>query len=387
MSGQRRLTARAASRGSLLAAVGAALLVLAIALGEGAQPQALACDDASAAPPPHGAPPVVAARGAGAAEGAASPARLVWLGDTLLADAARPLLERDGYATPFAQLAGLLDGDHVIANLEGPLTERTEVYARRGRWSYNAQPQAAVALAEAGVTVAGLANNHAMDRGPLGLADTLAALDGAGIDAIGAGPDREAALRPLLLPTAHGAVGVVALGDHYGLARTASDEQPGGAAFAPCDVVEAAARARAEGARWLVAFVHWGTNYSEVRDRQRALAGFFAENGYNLVVGHGPHVAQQIEVVDGLPVLHSLGNFTFGTPGRFSERFPGYGLVATTVLDEGGFTELRLRCLLTDNDRVAFQPRPCPEGEAHEVLAALHPRIRVTGGEGVLPLR
>ncbi len=272
----------------------------------------------------------------------------------------------------------------MIANLEGPLTERTEVYARRGRWSYNAQPRAAAALAEAGVTIAGLANNHAMDRGPLGLADTLAALARAGIAPLGAGPDREAALRPLLLPTAHGAVGVVALGDHYGLARTAGEEQPGGAAFAPCDVVETAARARSEGARWLVAFVHWGANYSEVRDRQRVLAGFFAESGYDLVVGHGPHVAQPIEVVDGMPVLHSLGNFVFGTPGRFSERFPGYGLVATTVLDGRGLVELRLRCLLVDNDRVAFRPRPCPEQEAHAVL---HPRMRVVGGEDVLSLR
>ena len=68
----------------------------------------------------------------------------------------------------------------------------TEKYDRGQRWAYNAQPAAAEALASVGVSAAGLANNHALDRGPTGLDDTLAHLRDAGIATFGAGGDRSA---------------------------------------------------------------------------------------------------------------------------------------------------------------------------------------------------
>ncbi len=86
-------------------------------------------------------------------------------------------------------------------------------------------------------------------------------------------------------------------------------------------------------------------------------------------------------------MLYSLGNFVFGTPGRFTDHFPGYGLIATTHLDGGGVDSIELRCILTDNDRVAFQPRVCPAAEAAAVLGGLHPAIVVTGDVARLTLR
>lgn len=294
--------------------------------------------------------------------------RIAFVGDTLLADAAQPSLDRFGYAWPFGRVFSLLDADEVVANLEGPLTERTEAYARRGPWSYNARPASAEALARVGVTVAGLANNHAMDRGPEGLDDTVEVLAAAGIASTGAGVDVEVAIAPVMLDTRQGRVAIVALGDHYGSRRTATDAQAGGATYTPCQIVRAADEARAAGAHLVVGFVHWGSNYSEVQPSQRALARLFVDAGYDLVVGHGPHVAQPVEVIDGVPVLYSLGNFVFGTPGRFSGRFPGYGLIATAEVSAGALQAIDLRCIVTDNDRVAFQPHVCPADEATRVL-------------------
>ena len=139
----------------------------------------------------------------------------------------------------------------------------------------------------------------------------------------GAGSDLDAALRPLIVETPHGSVGVVAFGQGGGVRKKAGESRPGIAVLKRCNAAEGARRAREAGARWVVAFVHWGVNYADVVHAQRRQAALLAEAGYDLAIGHGPHVAQPVEVVGGMPTVYSLGNFVFGTPGRFTDRRPG----------------------------------------------------------------
>ena len=314
----------------------------------------------------------------------APPYRILWLGDTLLADAAEPDLAANGYAWAFDRLRPLPDAEYVITNAEGPITTRTEPYDPSQRWSYAALPEAAQALAAEGVLAAGLANNHALDRGPAGLADTVAHLDAAGVASFGAGADLDGALRPLIVETPHGRVGVVAFGQGGGVSANAGADRPGIAVLTRCNAAEGVQRAREAGARWVVAFVHWGVNYTGVLHSQRAQAALLADAGYDLAIGHGPHVAQPADVVRGMPVVYSLGNWVFGTPGRFTPGAPGYGLMATTAFGPDGVEALRLHCIRTDNGEVGFQPRPCTTGQADKVLRALHADIAVEDGVGVL---
>ena len=86
-----------------------------------------------------------------------------------------------------------------------------------------------------------------------------------------------------------------------------------------------------------------------------------------------------------MPVVYSLGNFVFGTPGRFTGAAPGVGLMATTAFGPDGIEELRLHCIRTNNAEVGFQPRPCTPAQADEVLRTVHPDIAVEDGVGVLP--
>lgn len=310
--------------------------------------------------------------------------RVLWLGDTLLADAAEPHLASNGYTWASDRLRPLPAADFIVANAEGPTTTETTVYDPRQPWSYAARPEAARALAAEGVAAAGLANNHALDRGPVGLADTMEHLGVSGVATFGAGADLDEALRPLMVETPHGRVGVVAFGQGGGVRENAGENRPGIAVLTRCNAAEGASRAREAGARWLVAFVHWGVNYGEVMHAQRRQAALLAGAGYDLVLGHGPHIAQPIEVVDGMPVLYSLGNWVFGTPGRFSAEAPGVGLMATTAFGADGLEELRLHCIRTDNDEVGFQPRRCSRAEADAALRAVHPDIAVEDGVGVL---
>ncbi len=354
-------------------------LALAVALG-----LALAAAACTPGPEDDCGGDLEAATAAPAERSDAPPFLILWLGDTLLADAAEPHLKANGYAWAFGRLRPLPGADHVIANAEGPITTETAIYDPSQRWSYAARPEAASALAAEGVSAAGLANNHAVDRGPTGIFDTVEHLGAAGIATFGAGADLDEALRPLIVETPHGRVGVVGFGQGGGVRKNAGADRPGIAVLTRCNAAEGAQRARKAGARWLVAYVHWGVNYADVVHAQRRQAALLADAGYDLAIGHGPHVAQSVEVVEGMPVAYSLGNWVFGTPGRFTADALGVGLMAVTTFGPDGLEGLRLHCIRTDNGEVAFQPRPCPPDEADATLRAVHPDIAIEDGVGVL---
>lgn len=325
---------------------------------------------------------------AGQAASQEPPYTILWAGDTLLADAAQPLLDAHGYQWPFEHLVPLLDAEYAILNAEGPITHRSTPYDPAQRWSYNAHPLAAAALAEVGFDALGFSNNHTMDRGAEGITDTIRYAEAAGMAVFGAGTTRIAAEQPLLIDTPYGRVGVVALGLDWGADRIATATHPGTVAFSVAAIQRGHTIAVQGGAQWVVAYVHWGQNYDVVRPQEQAWAQTFVDAGYDMVIGHGAHVVQPIALIDGVPVVYSLGNFVFGTAGRFTDLFPGYGLIVTAALDEGGFYEMRLRCIQTDNDVVAFQPRPCTIPQAEAVFGALHPAIKLTpDGGGVLRWR
>src|SRR5260370_25943119 len=65
---------------------------------------------------------------------------------------------------------------------------------------YRMSPGNAGCVAAARPDACALANNHVLDFGPPGLADTLQALSGAGLRAVGAGSGRDAARRPAAVP-------------------------------------------------------------------------------------------------------------------------------------------------------------------------------------------
>jgi hypothetical protein len=308
-----------------------------------------------------------------------------FVGNTLLGDAAQPLIDRYGYDWPLAAVAPMLDGDYVIAGAEAPITARTQPFDLGKEFSYGSPPQIAPVLAGHGVDAVNLATNHTFDRGPAGLADTIRHAESAGLAAFGAGPDLARAERPLLLRTALGTLGVIGIGEHYGSASQARDAAPGTLVLSPQRVRRGADLARAAGADWVIATVHWGANYEPVDAQQRHWAQTFADAGYDAVIGTGPHRVQPIEFIGRMPVAYSLGNFVFGTPGRFKQyQLQGFGLILGLELSRSGGTRLSLRCLRTDNDEVDFQPRPCTAEQARSFLPTVHPEVIVDRDRGLL---
>lgn len=312
-----------------------------------------------------------------------SPHTLTLTGDILLGDAAQALIDREGYRAPLVHLDGVARADTLIGNAEAPITTLTEPYNPGQRWSYNSHPDGATALAEFGFTAVSLGNNHLLDRGPAGVADTLRHFEAVGVGVFGGGMTRDAAAQPYLVQTEHGVVAVVGFGDAWINSPAATKDSAGVIPFDGESIAAGYRDAVEAGASVVFAYVHWGVNYAEINDAQRRGAALFAAAGYDLVVGHGPHVVQQLEVIEGMPVVYSLGNFVFGTPGRYTEAQPGVGVVLRASVGDGGVQRLELSCLVTDNQRVDYQPEPCLADDVLNMRARLGDAVVVDGDVAV----
>lgn len=309
-----------------------------------------------------------------------------FVGDTMLSDGAQPLLDAHGYGWTLSQVKGLLDGDFVIANLEAPIGVQT-VPADPGKsYSYNSKPAAAAALAAAGVDAVGLGNNHSMDMGVPGLRDTQRFARTNGMVSFGAGGALPEAERPLLLHSDLGTVGIVALGENFGKLSRAAVDHAGTVVFSPESVQRGYDLARAAGADWVVAYVHWGDNYMDTNLQQRYWARMLVDAGYDLVVGSGPHISGPMDLIHGVPVLYSLGNFAFGAPGRFKGfGREGIGLIFSLELHRHAPTQLTVRCILTDNLVVDFVPKPCSPAKLREVAKGINHQFFVEGDRARMP--
>lgn len=258
-------------------------------------------------------------------------------GDVLLhrlsqADAAtRPRHFAPGFdpVAPFLRRADL-----TIVNLEGPAARNTlpggrdagadpasrfddRVYT--GYPTFNYHPTIADALAGLGVDVVQTANNHALDRGPMGVDRTLQALQARGLRTTGTVPRGQTGPwhSVVTLPMAGGAARVALLActfDVNGL------PDPGRQALrcygdAPSVPSLIAALRDDPGIDAVILLPHWGQEYSAIPDaRQRALARAAIDAGAAAVIGSHPHVLQPIEMMrarDGRQgfVAYSLGNF------------------------------------------------------------------------------
>src|SRR5436190_3326183 len=128
--------------------------------------------------------------------------------DRLAADPSAPLVA--------PEVAALIaDADAFVLNLECCISSRGERFPdRRKPFFFRAPPVAAQRLAELGVSAVTLANNHALDFGPVALLDTLGHLADAGIATVGAGPNRVRAREPLTLTCGELRLRIVAFSDH-----------------------------------------------------------------------------------------------------------------------------------------------------------------------------
>ena len=81
---------------------------------------------------------------------------------------------------------------------------------------------------------------------------------------------------------------------------------------------------------FVIVYIHWGTENTEDIDwAQDKQAREIVEAGADLIIGDHPHVLQKIEIINGVPVIYSLGNFWFNS------RPIDTGMVKVTLTEDG----------------------------------------------------
>ncbi|MGF1456638.1 MAG: CapA family protein [Alphaproteobacteria bacterium] len=264
-----------------------------------------------------------------------------------------------------ADLLALLRGaDLTFANLEGSLGRGGAPAKDCVRcYSFRSPPHYAAVLADAGVDVVSLANNHAGDFGPGGLAATIDALGGAGI-AVSGLQDPKAARRASLTTLSGLTVAVLAFAPNRGTLDLLDTERAVTLvreAATAHDVVLVSAHAGAEGVTATRVARRAETYLGEARGDIHAFAHAVIKAGADLVIGHGPHVPRAVEVIDGRLAAYSLGNF-WTYAGFVTWGLLGLGPVLDVTLDEEG----AVVAFAIHSTRQAGEglPRLDPRGEA-----------------------
>jgi poly-gamma-glutamate capsule biosynthesis protein CapA/YwtB (metallophosphatase superfamily) len=231
-----------------------------------------------------------------------------------------PIPRPVSFAWPWGDALQVLDAmapDIRLINLETAVTQQAD-FAPGKAVHYRMNPRNLPCVAAAAPDVCALANNHVLDFGEAGLAETLAALAGAGLTAAGAGRDAAAAWQPAAVPLPGGgrtlvfACGTASSGIPPGwaaaTARPGISFLPRLSAAAADTLIEWAQAARQDG-DLVVVSIHWGSNWGYgVSSDQVRFAHRLIDGGISLVHGHSSHHPRPVEVYRGRLILYGCGD-------------------------------------------------------------------------------
>lgn len=298
-----------------------------------------------------------------------------------------------GYDWSLVRLRPLLArADFTLVNLETPLTlSRDQALEGKDYVHWSDPEKAPTALSMAGIDAVGLANNHTLDMGQQGLADTLASLDRHTIARVGAGPTKALATAPLLktLTLSGGksmTLAVFAMFEerpeyvdkfHFYASETAAGVAKLDTAYFARQVRELRARIPTA---FVIAYPHWGQNYQWRSKKQKIEGRALIDAGADMVIGSHAHCLQEIEAYRGKWILYGIGNLMFNAPGRFAEHrdvLPYGAAVELAFTDaSAGQPLVRLYPFRSDNSVTGFQPTPATRQEVDRILASLEAHSR-----------
>ena len=239
-------------------------------------------------------------------------------------------------------------GDLNFANLECAVTEGRPAVDKT--YPLICHPKR-LAYALAGrLNLLSLANNHSLDAGQQGLAETLAHLQAAREAGhrlwwAGTGATPEEANRPLELqvPGKRARVALFAVAN-------GGPEAPVGSLHRPALLDDVAAAAKRSDI--VLVSVHHGPEYEHVPypgtvDKYHALI----DAGADAVIAHHPHVVQGVERYGDGIIFYSLGNFSFGSLTRRHLETGArlYSMIARMTFRGGALAEVEIVPVYANN--------------------------------------
>ena len=230
----------------------------------------------------------------------------------------------------FQDIAKYFENDDItIGNLETTLAGKEIGYSSYP--TFNTPEILATDLKELGLDVLATANNHSLDKGYVGIENTITELDNAGISHTGTYNSQESS-EQYLVKDVNG-INIAFLNYTYGTNGIAI---PSGREYCvnliDRDKIQSDLNnVKALGSVDLICvIIHWGTEYRLTpTDEQEELANFMFENGADIILGGHSHCLEPMEkrtitLEDGTTkdgfIVYSLGNFMSGQNKSYTRQ-------------------------------------------------------------------
>lgn len=221
---------------------------------------------------------------------------VIFVGDVMLARDVERRLPRLFPGNPFSEMTELLSARVVVGNFESSIPTEHKATPDYGM-KFSVDPTNLDVLVEGGFTHLSLANNHALDHGADAYQNTLSELTARGFVS-GGHPTTLASSSISLFNLAEQDFALVFINATFGY--------PDDVEWVP--YVEQLN----ESGKTVIAYVHWGDEYQLVHNNtQENFSHRLIDAGVDLIVGHHPHVVQDIGLYKDRLIFYSLGNLVF----------------------------------------------------------------------------
>jgi poly-gamma-glutamate synthesis protein (capsule biosynthesis protein) len=220
-------------------------------------------------------------------------------GDIMLDRGVEDLIMQNSIYYPFQKISHFLRGiDIIFGNLEGPIVKNPpELLDNSLKFAFNLDVMKAISWCN--FNLFSLANNHTLDMGKEGLEETKEWLKKYGINFVG---------DPLSgssdnLNSAFFKDNITFLAFNQIFPFIVREEE----------IIKTIKTFKSSNPdNFLIVSMHWGEEYKLINSpAQQKLAHQLIEAGADLIIGHHPHVVQNIEKYQGKLIFYSLGNFIF----------------------------------------------------------------------------
>lgn len=239
-------------------------------------------------------------------------ASILFVGDIMMTRGVESSVNKNfagDYSKIFEFAPYLADADITFGNLEGAVSDLGHNVG--SKFSFRMNPLVIPALKSAGFDIVSFANNHVGDWTKLAFDDTRARLTEAGVLYTGAGDTKALAQTPTIIEKAGMKIGFLGFSDVGPIWLAAKEDSSGILLVNDDEFTESITNAKSL-VDYLVVSIHWGEEYKTVHNaHQEAIAHKVIDAGADLLAGHHPHVAQDIEEYKNGLIIYSLGNYVF----------------------------------------------------------------------------
>lgn len=273
-------------------------------------------------------------------------------------------LQQYGYGYSFEKIKAFLgENDLNIANFEAVFSlEDQSPLVRKKPFILKAEAEKTLAeFKNIHLNHVVLANNHLKDYGDRGLAYTLQQFDQANISYIGAGVNQKDAHNYFGLSFENKRYAIFNGYWHRDTAYLDYDfyalGHKSGVACLNGVLLEQIGRYRlTHPEHKIIVICHWGVDFKPITKEQSKLATILTQAGADLIIGHGAHTIQPVQIINQKPVVFGIGNAVFNSNGEYDKHnaLP-FGCIARLDLSKD---LLRLYPIYTNNLKTFWQPYP-----------------------------